>query len=254
MIILISPAKTLDFKTKPIHTGQGEPLFLSEANILAAHLRKFNPTELSQLLSVSKNLAQLNFERYQNWEITATADVTKPAIYAYKGDVYQGLDPEKWNNATLDFAQKHLRIISGLYGYLRPLDPIKPYRLDMGTPLKTDSSTNLYDFWSNKLTNQIISDIQGNNPKVIINLASTEYSKSVDLKALKAKVITPRFLDEKSGSLKMISFYAKRARGLMASYLCALQTDDAEAVIGFQSEGYLYSNELSAPDTPTFIR
>lgn len=226
---------------------------MNEANHLALLLAEFKPDDLSRLLSISKSLSLLNFERYQHWKMKAE-EAGKPAIYAYKGDVYQGLNPDNWNDLTLDFAQKHLRIISGLYGYLRPLDPIKPYRLDMGTPLQPASSKNLYDFWSERITAQISSELGRLNSDIILNLASVEYSKVVEFKSLNAQVITPRFLDEKNGAYQMISYFAKRARGLMASYVCTHRITNSAMIIGFQGAGYHYSNTLSCPNSPVFVR
>ncbi|MBW7848637.1 MAG: YaaA family protein, partial [Bacteroidales bacterium] len=174
MLILISPAKTLDFKTKPLVQSTDEPVFVNEANYLVSLLQQYHLNELGHLLSLSKTLAQLNFERYHNWK-NITTEIKKPAIFAYKGDVYQGLNADEWDLPTLEFAQKHLRIISGLYGYLRPLDLIKPYRLDMGTPLKSETSADLYDFWRGRITGQVIDDMALMNSDLIVNLASFEY-------------------------------------------------------------------------------
>ena len=254
MIILLSPAKTLDYKTKPSVNESSLPVFQKQAESIASEMRKYSAKQISELMEISMDLAQLNFERYQNWNKDETLAPLKQAIYAYKGDVYLGLNAYKWEKDKIDFAQQNLRILSGLYGYLKPLDLIKPYRLEMGTKVKIKTQPDLYHFWKNRITKAVIEDSDNLNSNYIINLASVEYSSVVDFKKLKLKVISPQFLDSKNGTYKMISFFAKKARGMMASYLCGNKITNAEDIIGFRQDGYMYNPQLSLEDKPVFTR
>ncbi|KAF0129781.1 MAG: hypothetical protein FD155_2025 [Bacteroidetes bacterium] len=254
MIILLSPAKTLDYKTKPSVYESSLPIFQKQAESIASEMRKYSAKQISELMEISMDLAQLNFERYQNWNKDETMTPLKQAIYAYKGDVYLGLNAYKWENDKIDFAQQNLRILSGLYGYLKPLDLIKPYRLEMGTKVKIKTQPDLYHFWRNRITKAVIVDSDNLNSNYIINLASAEYSSVIDYKKLNLKVISPQFLDFKNGTYKMISFFAKKARGMMASYLCGNKITNAEDIIGFSQDGYMYNPQLSLEDKPVFTR
>lgn len=254
MIILLSPAKTLDYKTKPSVNESSLPVFQKQAESIASEMRKYSAKQISELMEISMDLAQLNFERYQNWNKDETLTPLKQAIYAYKGDVYLGLNAYKWEKDKIDFAQQNLRILSGLYGYLKPLDLIKPYRLEMGTKVKIKTQPDLYHFWKNRITKAVIEDSDNLNSNYIINLASVEYSSVIDFKKLKLKVISPQFLDSKNGTYKMISFFAKKARGMMASYLCENKITNAEDIIGFRQDGYMYNPQLSLEDKPVFTR
>jgi uncharacterized protein len=254
MIILLSPAKTLDYKTKPPVNESSLPVFQKQAESIASEMRKYSAKQISELMEISMDLAQLNFERYQNWNKDETLAPLKQAIYAYKGDVYLGLNAYKWEKDKIDFAQQNLRILSGLYGYLKPLDLIKPYRLEMGTKVKIKTQPDLYHFWKNRITKAVIEDSDNLNSNYIINLASAEYSSVIDYKKLNLKVISPQFLDFKNGKYKMISFFAKKARGMMASYLCGNKITNAEDIIGFSQDGYIYNPQLSLEDKPVFTR
>jgi len=254
MIILLSPAKTLDYKTKSPLNEDSLPIFHKQAEIIASEMKKFSAKQISELMEVSMDLAQLNFERFQNWNKDKTITPLKQAIYAYKGDVYLGLNAYLWEKDKIDFAQQNLRILSGLYGYLKPLDLIKPYRLEMGTKVKIKTQPDLYHFWRNRITKAVIEEINLNESNLVINLASMEYSSVLDYKKMNSKVISPQFLDFKNGSFKMISFFAKKARGMMASYLCEYKITNAEDIIGFNQDGYIYNPQLSLEDKPVFTR
>ncbi len=254
MIILLSPAKTLDYKSVVTLQETSTPHFQKEADTIAAAMKKFNQKQLSQLMNISHDLAQLTLERYQNWEMDTAITPLRQAIYAYKGDVYAGLDAYTWGKDQMDIAQKQIRILSGLYGYLRPLDLIKPYRLEMGTAVKVKTSHDLYAFWKNKITSSIQKEIKQHPSSTVINLASNEYAKAIDFKSLNISVISPQFLDFKNGQFKMISFFAKKARGMMAAYLTKYNIQDPAHIIGFSAEGYLYNSSLSTIAKPVFTR
>jgi cytoplasmic iron level regulating protein YaaA (DUF328/UPF0246 family) len=254
MITLLSPAKTLDFTCPIPSINLTEPVFEAKANQLAMALSKLEVNKLEKLLEISKKLALLNFDRFQQWGTQASMDGRRPAVLAYSGDVYEGLQAKTMSVDELQFAQLHLRILSGLYGILRPLDLIQPYRLEMGTNFVYGKAKDLYAFWRNHITAQIHEELQKQQQKTIINLASLEYSKSVDFKKLNVKVITPEFKDMKDRSYKMISFFAKRARGLMASWIIRNKIDDPEALVSFSSEGYAFNARLSTELKPVFTR
>ncbi len=254
MIILLSPAKTLDYKTKPSVNESSLPIFQKQAESIASEMKKYSAKQISELMEISMDLAQLNFERYQNWNKDETLTPLKQAIYAYKGDVYLGLNAYNWEKDKIDFAQQNLRILSGLYGYLKPLDLIKPYRLEMGAKVKIKTQPDLYHFWRNRITKAVIEDSENTNSKLVINLASMEYSSVIDFKKLKLKVVSPQFLDSKNGTYKMISFFAKKARGMMASYICENKITNAEDIIGFNQDGYMFNPQLSLDDKPVFTR
>lgn len=253
MYILISPAKTLDFNTYLSNLPSSQPFFKSEADKIAAILSKKQPKDLSKLMHISDDLARLNYERYQQWKNLSDQQL-KEAVFAFKGDVYQGLDANTLMNEELQFAQKHLRILSGIYGLLKPLDKIAPHRLEMGTNLKVGKDVNLYAFWKLKIIKQISIEMKSLNTNVLINLASNEYFKSINLKGTKLEVISPVFKDNKNGEYKIISFYAKRARGLMTRHLIKEKATKKEALLSFVEEGYHYNDALSTPAKPVFTR
>jgi cytoplasmic iron level regulating protein YaaA (DUF328/UPF0246 family) len=205
-------------------------------------------------MGISEKLGALNRDRYSAWRTPFTKTHAKQAILAFKGDVYRGLDAESFSADDFKFAQKHLRILSGLYGVLRPLDLILPYRLEMGTMLKNDRGTNLYDFWGDGITTELNKQLRALKSSTVVNLASVEYFKSVNDEALDADVLTPTFLDQKNGQYKIISFYAKKARGLMASWIIRNRVTDQKQLRKFKVGGYAYSAELSTSDQPTFVR
>jgi len=253
MLTVISPAKTLDFDT-PVSTNKySEPRFLDQSQQLIEQLKKLSSQEISNLMKISDKLAGLNMARFQQWQTPFTEENAKQAILAFKGDVYTGLAAGTLDDKGLDFAQQHLRILSGLYGVLRPLDLMQPYRLEMGTPFQNDAGRDLYSFWGDKIR-QSLEGEPALKDGVLINLASNEYFKAVDAKKLKATIITPAFKDWKNGQYKMISFYAKKARGLMSRYIIDQQINTPEKLKQFDSDGYRYSEEMSQKNDWVFIR
>ncbi|RAV29904.1 peroxide stress protein YaaA [Sinomicrobium soli] len=253
MKIVISPAKSLDYDT-PLPTGKySDPLFLKQAERLHKVLKKKSPKKLSELMGISDNLAELNWKRNQEWSLPFTPDNARPAIYAFNGDVYEGLDGYTIPEEKLDRLQEILRILSGLYGVLRPLDLMQPYRLEMGTSLKVGTKENLYEFWRSTITKTLNKELE--KDELFINLASNEYFKAVDARGLKVPVVTPQFKDWKNDQLKVISFYAKKARGLMVRYILDTGAKTVDDLKGFDYEGYSYSEEHSAKKNElVFIR
>ncbi|MGE8362704.1 peroxide stress protein YaaA [Pseudomonas sp.] len=254
MLMVISPAKTLDYETPPATTRYTQPEHLDHAQDLIAQLRDFSPAQIADLMHLSDKLAGLNAARFGSWSPTFTPDNAKQALLAFKGDVYTGLDAESFEEADFDFAQKHLRMLSGLYGVLRPLDLMQPYRLEMGTKLSNPRGKDLYAFWGERISgwlNQALAD-QGDD--VLLNLASNEYFGAVKRKALNARIIDTEFRDLKNGQYKIISFYAKKARGLMARYVIKERLTDPQGLKDFDYQGYRYSAEQSTPDNLVFLR
>lgn len=254
MLMLISPAKTLDFDTASVTDKATRPDFLDQSRELISTLRDLAPQDVSSLMGISDKLGQLNYDRYQQWHTPFTPDNAKQAVLAFKGDVYTGLDAERFNAGDFTFAQQHLRILSGLYGLLRPLDLIQPYRLEMGTRLENPRGKTLYDFWGERLTVAINEQLNALKQPVVVNLASNEYFKAVKPKALQAPLVTPVFKDWKNGQYKIISFYAKKARGLMAAYAIENRLKKAEDLKAFDREGYGFNPELSTDKQWVFTR
>lgn len=255
MIHLLSPAKSLDFKSDLPIEQSTSPALLHESKVLAAHMKKVKQAELKSLMSISDQLSQLNVERFQNWQ--AEEELSKDsrqAIFAFTGDVYKGLDAYSLNETDLNYAQNNLGILSGLYGLLRPLDVIEAYRLEMGTKLKIKKADSLYDFWGEKITEQLNQWLEAENSEYVINLASNEYFKSVKPNLLKAKVISPEFKDAKNGKYKIISFYAKKARGLMSRFIIQNKIEKVADLQAFDLDGYRYNQELSSETKPIFTR
>lgn len=254
MLIVISPSKTLDFE-KPI-TNQlyTQPGFVKEASILIKPLRKLSVDQLMDLMGISPKLAQLNQERYFLWRPEFTPETSRQALYAFRGDVYTGLDSDSLLQSDIDAAQNHLRILSGLYGVIRPLDLIRPYRLEMGIPLKVSKSNNLYQFWQKKITAKIREDLDKSKSNLLVNLASVEYFKAIDPKKLKAEIVTPEFREAKEGTYKMVSFFAKKARGMMTRFILQNGIDSEEQLHAFDSDGYCYNGRLSEKGRPVFTR
>ena len=249
MKIFISPAKSLDLISKPPAVQESQPYFLNEANSLNRILKNKTVNNLIDLMNLSEKLSQLNWERNQNF---ITGD-SRPAIFTFNGDVYSGLDPYSFSNKKLDTLQKNLRIISGLYGILRPFDLIQPYRLEMGTSLRIGKNNNLYEFWKKKITNHIIKEI--NHNEVIVDLASKEYSLAINFKSIKNSVISPVFKDFKNGKLQIISFYAKKARGAMSRFLIEKDANSINDILKFSEDGYAFSEvDTNDKNTPIFIR
>ena len=261
MYFLLSPAKSLNEKDAvPVNLGNyySQPELIEHAQVLMKDLKAKEPIGLQELMSISDDLAQLNAKRNQDWAWSAntpfTGDNAKPAGYLFDGDVYSGLDMYQMDKDTAIYVNEHLGILSGLYGVLKPLDLIQPYRLEMGTKLKNDRGDNLYEFWGEEVTKTINARMADSEDKVLINLASNEYFKVIKKKALNAQIITPRFEDEKNGQYKVISFYAKKARGLMVKYAADNKLTNAEQLKQFDLAGYYYVDELSDDKTWTFRR
>ena len=254
MLIVISPAKTLDFETPPKVPTFTLPDFLDDSAELIDELRSYEPYRLGDLMGISPKLADLNSNRYHNWSLPFTADNAKQSVLAFKGDVYAGLDADNLSADDLQFAQAHLRILSGLYGVLKPLDLMQPYRLEMGTKLKNRRGKNLYDFWDDRINKTLNDELAGQDSPVLVNLASNEYFKSVQPERLNARIVTPTFKEARNGDYKFISFTAKKARGLMSRYIIRNRLSDPEDLRGFDLEGYRYNAALSDADTPVFTR
>ncbi len=254
MLILISPAKTLDFETPVAAKTATQPVFLDESQLLINDLQKLTPGDVSSLMSISAKLGELNFERFMDWHVPFTKKNAKQAAMAFKGDVYTGLEAEALSADELKFAQQHLRILSGLYGVLRPMDLIQAYRLEMGTKFSNKRGKNLYEFWGGRITSELNKQLKKLKSETVINLASNEYFKSVDKKALNATLVTPVFKDLKNGNYKIISFYAKKARGYMSAWIIQKGITDAKELKKFKVAGYRYNADMSAPDSPVFTR
>lgn len=253
MLIVISPAKTLDFTTKIPSQLKSEPEFKKEANQLASLLKKFDQAQLSKLMSISPKLAELNYNRYQVWQSDPDESITRQAIFAFKGNVYNGLQAYNFSDIDLDFAKNHLIILSGLYGILSPLDLIQEYRLEMGIKLENNKGNNLYTFWKAIVTKNIEKLIKSDD-NIIINLASDEYFNSIQHKTINARIIKPVFKDYKNGSYKFLSVYGKKARGLMTRFIIKNQITNPEQLKLFDLGGYYYNHNLTKGDTWVFTR
>ncbi|UXX78422.1 peroxide stress protein YaaA [Reichenbachiella carrageenanivorans] len=245
MIAVISPAKTLDFENDVEVASHTTPRFSTQTNRLIRELRLKKAADIQDLMGVSDNIAQLNVKRYKDYRRAHTLENSKPSLFAFKGDVYIGLAVDQLDQADLEYAQSHLRILSGLYGLLRPLDLIQPYRLEMGTSLPVDDQPTLYKFWADQIVKLVHKDLKAQEDQVIINLASQEYFKAIHRKSLKAQVVQVDFLDLKNGKYKVISFFAKKARGLMARYIIKNRINEVELLKGFDYEGYYFDPQSS---------
>jgi cytoplasmic iron level regulating protein YaaA (DUF328/UPF0246 family) len=252
MKIVVSPAKSLDFETKLPTKLYTESEFLKKSETVHKVLKKKNPKQLMELMSISDKLADLNWQRNQNWATPFTPENARPAVYAFNGDVYTGLDAYTISEDKLTALQDKLRILSGLYGLLKPLDLMQPYRLEMGTSIPIGSKKNLYEFWKKTVTDSLNKELS--KDELFINLASNEYFSAIDTKALKVAVITPEFKDYKDGSLKMISFFAKKARGLMVRYIIDNSIEEIEDLKGFNYDGYMFDENLSSNNELVFTR
>ena len=252
MKIVISPAKSLNFERELPTAIFSEPLFLKQATTIQRTLKKKKPKNLAELMDISEKLAELNWQRNQDWQTPFTQENARPAIYTFDGDVYIGLDAFTLPVDKLDDLQDKLRILSGLYGLLKPLDLMQAYRLEMGTSLPVGKNKNLYEFWKSTITKALNSELE--KGELFINLASNEYFSAVDTKALKVPVITPEFKDYKDGKLKMISFFAKKARGMMVRYILDTNAQTIEDLKGFNYEGYGFDANLSKGTTLVFTR
>lgn len=252
MKIVISPAKSLNFESNLPNSLYSEPQFLKEAATIQRTLKKKNPKTLAKLMDISEKLANLNWQRNQDWQTPFTTANARPAVYAFDGEVYNGLDAYTLPVEKLTILQDKLRILSGLYGLLKPLDLMQAYRLEMGTSLPIRKNKNLYEFWKKTITKTLNSELQ--KGELFINLASNEYFNAVDVKLLKVPVITPEFKDYKDGNLKMISFFAKKARGLMVRYIIDTNAETLDDLKGFNYEGYAFDANLSSENKLVFTR
>lgn len=254
MLTVISPAKTLDFATEPTTRKSTQPEFLDRAAQLVKDARRLGPAEIRELMGVSESIAELNHRRFMNWQAPFTLDNAKQALLAFRGDVYTGLEAETMRAPQLAFAQKHLRILSGLYGLLRPLDLMQPYRLEMGLKFANRGGANLYEFWGDDITDALNRQIGKSGSRVLVNLASNEYFKAVRARALDAEVVTPVFRDLKHGKYRVISFFAKKARGQMARFIIDEALDDPDGLKAFRRDGYRYNRQESTAREPVFTR
>ena len=254
MIIVLSPAKTLDYEFESTHE-YSVPAFLNQSSKLIGELKEKEPKDIASLMGLSDKLATLNYDRYQSWSASKKVSVdSKPSMLVFKGDVYQGLKAEDLSKSEMKFAQKHIRILSGLYGILRPLDLMKPYRLEMGTKLQTSQGKNLYEFWGNKVQKNVLEELNNHKSDLLINLASKEYFTVLGKLPEDINVVTPIFKDYKNGKYKIISFYAKKARGLMARWIIQNKVSDFESLSNFNLDGYKYSKAESTATMPVFLR
>ena len=249
MIILLSPSKSMDMEPCELAEAS-QPAFLDRSGKLVSKLRGLSTAAMMEFMDISENLAILNRKRMKAWRPPFTNENAKQALLAFTGDVYDGLEASTLSKRDVQYAQKHLRILSGLYGLLRPLDLIQPYRLEMGRPLKSGRSDNLYDFWRTSITEAVKAECGD----MVVNLASLEYFKAIDKRALDKKVISPAFKDEKNGTYKVISFFAKKARGAMARFLITNRVTTADGIHGFAEDGYAFNAELSTDSAPVFTR
>ncbi|VEJ21027.1 peroxide stress protein YaaA [Neisseria animaloris] len=254
MLFVLSPAKNLNEKDPAPITRHTQPALLGEAEKLMAELRLLAPQQLAELMHVSDKIALLNAERNSAWHTPFTPENAKQAVYMFNGDVYEGLNAASLNQTAVDYLQNHVRLLSGLYGVLRPLDLMQPYRLEMGTPFANSRGKNLYEFWGGKITGNLNQILDEKGSDTLINLASQEYFKAVDTKNLKANIITPVFKDEKNGQYKIISFYAKRARGLMVRYAAEHAVTEPEQLKNFDYEGYSFNAAASSEKEWVFLR
>jgi len=254
MIILLSPSKTLDFESASSTSITSQPIFAREVAELIRHLKRLSVSELEDVMKISTKLAWLNQKRFALWKPEFTTANSHQAIFSFKGEVYHGIDVQSMQVDDVENSRQHLRILSGLYGLLRPLDLIQPYRLEMGISFQFGKYADLYHFWRQKITRQIGVDLNESGSNLLINLASQEYFSAIDGKKLKAKIVTPQFMVNKNDSFKMITVYAKKARGMMARYILDYPINCEDDLRGFDSEGYYFNSNLSKPGSPVFTR
>ena len=252
MLAVISPAKSLDFETRPTTRKSTTPAFVDDAAALIKDLSELAPGDVSDLMGISQKLGELNCDRYSEWRQDARG--AKQAALAFTGDVYMGLAAWNFSERELTSLQRRVRILSGLYGLLKPLDKIHPYRLEMGTEFATKRGRDLYDFWGDRITDALNDELAGHRNRTLVNLASNEYWRAVDADALDARVLNTRFLDTRNGQVKFISFFAKKARGLMAGYIAKNRIETIKGLRAFDCEGYRYSDDRSSADELVFVR
>lgn len=254
MIIVVSPAKSL-YEQAPVRLEKYSTAeFLPEAEKIVSILKKKKPEQLATLMGISSKLAELNFHRFQEWALPFTPENSWQAALMFNGDVYQGLKAETFSETEFDIAQQKLRILSGVYGLLKPLDLIQPYRLEMGTSLAIGRKKNLYEFWQTKITAELNHELAESDQKILINLGSNEYFGAIEVKKLKARIITPQFKEHRNGNYQMVSFFAKRARGLMSRFIIQNNISDPEELKAFDLEGYYFNNPISKGDNWVFTR
>jgi cytoplasmic iron level regulating protein YaaA (DUF328/UPF0246 family) len=254
MLLVVSPAKNLDFETTPVTDVFSQPELLADSSQLIERCRQLSPAQIGSLMKISDRLAGLNADRYAGWQTPFTIDNAKQALLAFNGDVYTGLDAQSFSQQDWAFAQKHLRILSGLYGVLKPLDLMQAYRLEMGTKLDTERGTNLYQFWGDKITHKLNDAMAEQGDKQLVNLASNEYFKSVNHKTLQGEIFEPVFKDRKNGQYKIISFFAKKARGMMARFIIQNQLTDVKQLQDFDVAGYRFDVAMSDGHKLVFCR
>ena len=254
MLTVISPAKTLDFETPPTTRKATQPRFLERSSELVADARALSPADIRELMGVSEQIAELNHRRFMNWAVPFSLDNAKEAVLAFRGDVYTGLDADSLSTAQLGFAQQHLRILSGLYGLLRPLDLMQPYRLEMGLKFANRGGKNLYEFWGDSISAELNRELKRSGSNVLVNLASNEYFQAVRPRALDAEIITPVFKDLKGGKYKIISFFAKKARGQMARFIIERELTEPADLKKFRTGGYRYNKAESSARELVFTR
>ena len=254
MIIVLSPAKTLDFDSVPVHSVCTKPDFLPFTHDLISSLKKLSSEEIADLMGISPKLAELNRERFVNWQLSPAGNKCKQAILAFKGDVYEGMRAWEFSKKDFAYAQKNLRVLSGLYGILKPLDLIQAHRLEMGTVYANPAGKDLYSFWGDRLNQKLNEECKNSGSKYLINLASQEYFKATRPKQLKTEVVSPVFKDEKNGKFKIISFYAKKARGMMSSFLIRNQVESLKGIQNFSDQGYRFEASESTDLQPVFLR
>ena len=254
MLMVISPAKTLDYETPPATARFTQPRYLDHSQELIEQLRELSPAQISELMHVSDKIGGLNAARFGSWTPAFTPDNARQALLAFKGDVYTGLDAQSFGDADFDYAQQHLRMLSGLYGLLRPLDLMQPYRLEMGTKLANARGKDLYAFWGTRISEWLNEALADQGDDILLNLASNEYFSAVKRSALKARVIDTEFRDLKNGQYKIISFYAKKARGLMSRFVIQERISDPAALSQFDVQGYRFNAQQSSRDKLVFLR
>ena len=254
MLIVISPAKTLDYESAPATDTFSMPDFIPQSAELIDRMRELTPPDLESLMGVSQKLADLNFGRYLSWSEKPTSENAKQALLAFKGDVYTGLQAETFSEEDFDYAQDHLRILSGLYGLLKPLDLMQPYRLEMGIRLSNAKGKDLYEFWGDQIVDAINMQLGATGSKTLVNLASNEYFKAVNSGKLNGRLISPVFKDFKNGKYKIISFYAKKARGLMSAWILKNRVENPDELVKFDVAGYYFSEQDSSDSEPVFLR
>jgi len=254
MITVLSPAKKLSTECSPKGSAHTKPIFLKDSNSLVDILKKYKPDQLQTLMGISQNLSELNWERFQSWTSDYGPNTAREAFFSFKGDTYNGLDAESLTEKDIIFAQDNTRILSGLYGLLKPLDLMLPYRLEMGTRLDNKKGKNLYEFWGGSIAMNISKELNEHKHKVIINCASNEYFKSISNNSLEAEIITPEFKEIKNGNIKIISFYAKKARGMMARYIIDNRINNVKGILSFNEDGYSLDASLSTKIKPVFTR